>query len=117
MTAPVRCQEDRRIRGVPRPALMEDVTDHKAITATVTGRVQGIGYRYAVVRVAQELGLVGWVQNVADGSVETWAQGDEPDLELLVAFMRRGPRQALVRSVDILPVDPDPSLQGFVVRF
>ena len=93
------------------------MTDQNAIIATVTGRVQGVGYRYAVERVAQELGLVGWVQNVTDGSVETWAQGDEPNLERLVAFMWRGPRQALVRSVDILSVDPDISLQGFTVRF
>jgi len=58
--------------------MMEGVTDRKAIIATVTGRVQGIGYRYAVERVAQGLGLVSWVQNVTDGSVETWAQGDGP---------------------------------------
>ena len=96
---------------------MEGATDQKAIIVTVTGRVQGVGYRYAVVRVAQELGLVGWVQNVTDGSADTWAQGDEPNLEQLVAFMRRGPRQALVRSVDILSVNPDPSLHGFAVRF
>jgi acylphosphatase len=97
--------------------MMAGVTDQKAIIATVTGRVQGVGYRYAVVREAQELGLVGWVRNVTDGSVETWAQGDEPNLEQLVAFMRRGPRQALVRSVDIVSVNPDPSLQGFAVLF
>ncbi|GBE26083.1 acylphosphatase [bacterium BMS3Bbin02] len=97
--------------------MMAGVTDQKAIIATVTGRVQGVGYRYAVVREAQELGLVGWVRNVTDGSVETWAQGDEPNLEQLVAFMREGPRQALVRSVDILSVNPDPSLRGFAVRF
>jgi acylphosphatase len=51
------------------------MTDQKAITATTTGRVQGVGYRYSVVHVANELGLVGWVQNTPDGSVKTWAQG------------------------------------------
>ncbi len=96
---------------------MGGMADHKAITATVTGRVQGVGYRYAVVRVAQELGLVGWVRNAPDGSVETWAQGDEDVLGQLVAFLRQGPRSARVRSVDILSVDPDSSLHGFAVRF
>ncbi len=96
---------------------MEDMADQKAITATVTGRVQGVGYRYAVVHVAQELGLVGWVRNASDGSVETWAQGDEPVLGQLIAFLRQGPRSARVRSVDILFVDPDASLHGFAVRF
>jgi len=96
---------------------MEDMADHGAITATVTGRVQGVGYRYAVVHVAQELGLVGWVRNTPDGSVETWAQGDGPALEQLIAFLRRGPRSARVRSIDVLSVDPDASLHGFAVHF
>ena len=93
------------------------MADQKAITATVTGRVQGVGYRYGVVHVARELGLVGWVRNAVDGSVETWAQGDEPVLGQLIVFLRQGPRSALVRSVAVLAVDPDPSLHGFVVRF
>ncbi len=96
---------------------MEYMVNHKAIIATVTGRVQGVGYRYAVVHVARELGLVGWVRNTPDGSVETWAQGDEPALEQLIAFLKQGPRSARVRSVDILPVDPDTSLYEFTVRF
>jgi len=93
------------------------MADHKAITATVIGRVQGVGYRYAVVHVAKELGLVGWVRNAPDGSVETWAQGDEPALGQLIAFLRQGPRSARVRSVDIRSVDPDAFLHGFTVRF
>ncbi len=91
--------------------------NHKAIIATVTGRVQGVGYRYAVVHVARELGLVGWVRNTPDGSVETWAQGDEPALKQLIAFLKQGPRSARVRSVNILPIDPDASLYEFTVRF
>ena len=93
------------------------MANQKAITATITGRVQGVGYRYAVVHVARELGLVGWVRNAPEGAVETWAQGDEPVLGQLVVFLRQGPRSALVRSVDVLSVDPDSSLHGFVVRF
>jgi acylphosphatase len=96
---------------------MEGVANQKAITVTVTGRVQGVGYRYAVVDAAEALGLVGWVRNAPDASVDMWAQGDEPALEQLVAFLRQGPRTALVRSVDILPVDPDPLLHTFAVRF
>lgn len=96
---------------------MEDMADQKAITATVTGRVQGVGYRYAVLHVARGLGLVGWVRNTPNGSVETWAQGNKPALEQLIAFLRQGPRSARVRSVDVLSVDPDDSLNGFAVRF
>jgi acylphosphatase len=96
---------------------MDGMADHTAFTATVTGRVQGVGYRYAVMDVAQELGLVGWVRNAQDGSVETWAQGDGLLLEQFIAFLRRGPRLATVQSVDILSVDPDASLRGFALRF
>jgi acylphosphatase len=92
------------------------MTDQKAITATTTGRVQGVGYRYSVVHVANELGLVGWVQNTPDGSVKTWAQGHESVLERFVAYLREGPRSAAVRSVDVFPVEPDESVRGFVVR-
>ncbi len=92
------------------------MTDQKAITATVTGRVQGVGYRYAVIHVAHELDLTGWVQNRPNGSVKTWAQGHEAVLEQFVAFLRTGPRMARVRSADVFPVEPDESLQGFVVR-
>jgi acylphosphatase len=96
---------------------MDGMADHTAFTATVTGRVQGVGYRYAVMDVAQELGLVGWVRNAQDGSVETWAQGDGLLLEQFIAFLRQGPRLATVQSVDILSVDPDASLRGFALRF
>jgi len=98
---------------VLRPATMEVVADQQAITVTVTGRVQGVGYRYAVVRVARQLGLVGWVRNAPDGSVETWAQGDASSLSQFVAFLKQGPRGALVRSADVTSVDPEPSLHGF----
>ena len=92
------------------------MTDQKAITATVTGRVQGVGYRYTTVHVAQELGLTGWVQNTPNGSAKTWAQGHESVLGQFVAFLKEGPQSARVRSVDVFPVEPDESLHGFVVR-
>jgi acylphosphatase len=92
------------------------MTDQRAISATISGRVQGVGYRYSVVHVANELGLAGWVQNTPNGSGKTWAQGHGSVLELFVEFLRVGPRSARVRSVDVFPVEPDGSLHGFVVR-
>lgn len=57
----------------------------------VHGRVQGVGFRYFVVREAQQLGLTGWVRNRPDGTVETEAVGDEATLERFVAAVRKGP--------------------------
>ncbi len=93
------------------------MADQKAVTARVTGRVQGVGYRYTAAHTAQRLGLVGWVRNAPDGSVEIRAQGDGRVLEQFVEFLRQGPRSARVRSVDVRSVTPDPSLTGFAVRF
>ena len=95
---------------------MAVVADHKAIIARVTGRVQGVGYRYTAAHMARELGLNGWVRNMPDGSVETRVQGDERVLEQYVAFLEQGPRAARVRSVDVSPVELDPSMDTFTVR-
>jgi len=95
---------------------MEAMANQKAIRAKITGRVQGVGYRYTTVQMANELGLAGWVRNSPDGSVETRAQGDERVLDQFVTFLEHGPRSARVRSVDVFPVEPDPSLHRFTVR-
>lgn len=100
----------------PRSANTEDTAAQEAIAAKVTGRVQGVGYRYTAAHTARDLGLVGWVRNAPDGSVETRAQGDKRAIERFVTFLWRGPTSAQVRSVDVAPVDADPALTGFVVR-
>ena len=92
------------------------MTAQTAIAATVTGRVQGVGYRYSVLGVAEGLGLTEWVRNATDGSVETWAQGRGPVLDEFVAFLHQGPRAARVDSVDVRPVTPDASLKDFAIR-
>jgi len=65
----------------------------------VIGRVQGVGYRYALRDEAVRLGVAGWVRNRADGSVEALLQGDDNALTRLIAWSRRGPRPAKVASV------------------
>jgi acylphosphatase len=72
-----------------------------AVHAVVHGDVQGVGFRYFVQRRAQEAGLVGWVRNRADGTVECLAEGARPALERLLADLERGPGMAEVQSVDV----------------
>lgn len=86
-----------------------------AARLVIQGRVQGVGYRWWTVRVATELGVAGWVRNCADGSVEVLAIGGDDQVERLKAFCRRGPRGAVVRSVDIAPAEDDGSA-SFVQR-
>jgi acylphosphatase len=82
----------------------------------VMGRVQGVGFRYALRDEALRLGLAGWVRNRADGSVEALAQGDERALGELVGWARRGPRLAKVEAVRDEPTEDAERYQGFEIR-
>ena len=70
------------------------------LEATVRGRVQGVGFRYFVVRRALDLGVVGWVANEPDGSVQVVAEGSTAALDSLEAGLRVGPMGAVVEAVD-----------------
>jgi len=72
-----------------------------AIRAVVSGNVQGVGFREATRRRALALGLEGWVRNEPDGTVRVHAEGPEAAVEELVAFLREGPRLAVVADVSV----------------
>jgi acylphosphatase len=63
--------------------------------------VQGVGFRYFVLRRAQELELTGWTRNLENGDVEVRAWGREVELAKLRQELARGPRSAKVTAVDI----------------
>jgi acylphosphatase len=62
----------------------------------VTGRVQGVGFRYFVQKRASETGIKGWVKNTSDGGVLVMAQGEEKDVETFIDYLRTGPSLARV---------------------
>lgn len=69
---------------------------------TITGKVQGVGYRASFQRKAHEIGeIAGWVRNLSDGSVEAIIQGELKRLESLITWAQQGPKQAEVKNVDI----------------
>jgi acylphosphatase len=75
-------------------------TDDRArLDATVRGRVQGVGFRYHVLRAGMDLDLRGWVANEADGSVRTVAEGPRADLVSFLATLEEGPPAAIVDRV------------------
>ena len=80
---------------------------------TITGRVQGVGYRDWALRMARHLGLTGWVRNRMDGSVEALLVGDDTRVGEMIEACRRGPRMAEVDAVDVEPVDLDILPDGF----
>lgn len=69
--------------------------------ATVTGRVQGVSFRWYTEKRAAELGLTGWVRNQDDGSVRLEAQGPAEAVDQLVAWLHEGPAHARVDGVRV----------------
>lgn len=82
----------------------------------VSGRVQGVGYRFSAVDEARRLGLRGWVRNLPDGRVEAEAEGERPRVEALVAWCRRGPPAADVDGVEVEWSDHRGDLSPFAAR-
>jgi acylphosphatase len=80
---------------------------------TISGRVQGVGYRDWTITTAQRLGLSGWVRNRMDGAVEALIVGDDQAVGEMIDACRRGPIAARVDNVDVEPVDLDVLPQGF----
>jgi DNA ligase D-like protein (predicted 3'-phosphoesterase) len=72
-----------------------------AIRAFIRGEVQGVGFRDATVERARELGVLGWVRNGEEGTVEVHAEGPAHAVEELVAFLGEGPPLALVAEVAV----------------
>jgi acylphosphatase len=71
----------------------------RTIHLSISGRVQGVGFRDALRREAERLGIVGWVRNRAVGDVEAVVQGNDAALDALLAWARRGPAAARVERV------------------
>ena len=69
----------------------------------ISGKVQGVGYRYSVKHKAESLGISGFVRNQNDGSVFVAAQGEKPAMEHFVRWCYQGPPAALVRTVEKIP--------------
>lgn len=71
---------------------------------TVTGKVQGVGFRANTARTAHELNLRGWVRNLADGSVEIVASGPVALIDEFLDWCAEGPRAARVDGIEATPV-------------
>lgn len=82
----------------------------------VSGRVQGVGFRAATRQRACELGLNGYVSNLADGRVEAFAQGEPADIEAFARWLRHGPPLARVDAVQSVDASPE-AVDGFGFGF
>lgn len=81
----------------------------------ISGRVQGVGYRYAAQQAARRLGVTGWVRNLSDGRVEVYARADAQALGALETWLRQGPAVAQVSAVTRANAD-EGEVTGFQIR-
>lgn len=82
----------------------------------ISGKVQGVGYRYSTLLQAKELGVRGWVQNLTDGRVQAVFEGDRKAVEAMIKWCDRGPLAAEVRDVVVEP-EAWQGLEGFEIRY
>jgi acylphosphatase len=83
--------------------------DMRTVHVRMSGRVQGVGYRYWTAQAAGELKLSGWVRNRRDGTVEAVFSGPADDVAKMIERCRDGPPAARVASVDVAEGVPEPS--------
>lgn len=87
----------------------------RRVAFTVTGRVQGVGYRRFAQRSAEALGVAGHVRNLTDGSVAGEVEGEDEAVESFLASLRRGPALSRIVELQVVPVQTAGSV-GFEIR-
>jgi acylphosphatase len=86
------------------------------INISVSGRVQGVGFRYAAVRIARSFGIKGFIRNEPDGSVYIEAEGEEAGIKLFLDWCRKGPGYGRVDKVSSTESNPQ-GFEDFQVRY
>jgi len=87
-----------------------------AFHATISGSVQGVGFRYSACREARRLGLQGWVRNLSDGDVEIIPEGQKQALAEFREWLDEGPPGAWIRSVNLEMCDPSGHFSDFSIE-
>lgn len=83
----------------------------------VSGKVQGVFFRSSTEEKAQEIGVTGWVRNLADGRVEAVFEGEQDKVEEMVHWCKKGPQYAIVDGVEVIPENYKGEFQGFIIRY
>ncbi|MDH5406572.1 MAG: acylphosphatase [Candidatus Aminicenantes bacterium] len=81
----------------------------------ISGRVQGVFFRWFAKEIADRLGLKGWVRNLPNGKVEVWAEGKEDKIRELRSHLQQGPPEAYVTSVQEKEEEPRRTYTDFSI--
>lgn len=88
----------------------------KTVFLQISGRVQGVGFRYFAQHKAEENDIKGWVKNTPDGHVEIEACGNQQNLETFIDWIKIGPVRAIIKTVSVTEIDDDRSFTNFSIR-
>ena len=82
----------------------------------VSGHVQGVGFRYFALHKAHEFQITGWVCNAPDGKVEIEAEGESPNMDAFIDWMKIGPSRSIIRSFSVSEISPPRNFTNFTIR-
>lgn len=90
--------------------------DKKTVFIIITGRVQGVGFRYFALYKAQQTGVTGWVRNTVTGDVEIEASGTQSKLDVFIYWIKTGPPRAIIKSISVAEIPNERSFTNFTIR-
>jgi acylphosphatase len=88
----------------------------KTVFIAVTGRVQGVGFRYFTRSKAEETGITGWVKNTVAGEIEIEASGDPQNLHAFIDWIKTGPARAVIKTVSVAEIPDNRAFTNFTIR-
>lgn len=88
----------------------------KQVYVVITGRVQGVGFRYFALDKAEEFHIKGWVRNTHDGKVEMEACGESKNLDMFIDWMKMGPSRAIIHTFSVADIASPRNFTNFTVR-
>ncbi|HXV42357.1 MAG TPA: acylphosphatase [Anaerolineae bacterium] len=88
----------------------------KRVRILIEGRLQGANFRYYTQQHAQKLGLAGFVRNLSDGRIEIDAQGDDKNVDEMLAWCQEGPQSGQIKSILFRYDEPNENASDFIVR-
>ncbi|MGB9678223.1 MAG: acylphosphatase, partial [Candidatus Ratteibacteria bacterium] len=83
----------------------------------ISGRVQGVGFRWYAQRIAKNIDILGWVKNLPDGKVEIIAEGNEENLERFIEELKKGYLGGNIRNIEKIEEKYTGEFKNFQIRF
>ena len=93
------------------------VENIKTYDVLISGRVQGVGFRYFTVSIAGKYDVRGYVANKPDGKVEIICQGEQEELESFLDEVKKGPAFSVVTDISIDPIENPRNYNTFEIKF